>query len=209
MAGTKGFRYVYSSKHIKILLDKALETNRPTKLNFGYIRDNWLLRNHQYSAVIEILKDMDFLNNSGIPTELYSEYQNRNLSKVALAKGIRNAYPKLFEVYANAQSLPKNTIEGFFTQQTGKTGSVLEKMVLTFYALCKLADFSEVKETTEEEEEQVVEKGSKAKASVNSFRIEPNIQVNIGINIAADTPDDKIKVIFENMKKYLLTKDNE
>ncbi len=207
MAGTKGFRYVYSTLQIKILLDKIKETNRPPKLNFPYARDNWLLKNSQYSAVIEILKDMDFIDNSGIPTSLYAEYQNSNLAKVALAKGIKNAYPQLFNVYNNAQSLPKDTIEGFFTQQTGKTGSVLEKMISTFKALCNLADFSDTQVKEKEVEATEVHKSSEVKKVRHEIELEPNIHINIGINIAADTPDDKIKVIFENMKKYLLTKD--
>ncbi len=209
MAGTKGFRYVYSVKHIKIMLDKVQETNRPPKLSFPYIRDNWLLKNHQYSAVTEILKDMDFINSSGIPTELYGEYQNRNVAKVALAKGIKNAYSQLFAVYPNAQSIPKTTMEGFFTQQTGKTGSVLEKMASTFKALCNLADFSSTKVQAGEIEVPKGDKESMEEKITHRIDLEPNIQVNIGINIAADTPDDKIRVIFENMKKYLLTKDRE
>ena len=62
MAGNKGFRYVYSTLHIKTLLEKVQETNRPPKLTFPYIRDNWLLKNNQYSAVIDILSDMEFIN---------------------------------------------------------------------------------------------------------------------------------------------------
>ncbi len=38
-------------------------------------------------------------------------------------------------------------------------------------------------------------------------RFEPKIQVNIEIHISPDTQDDKIKLIFENMKTYLI--DNE
>lgn len=209
MAGNKGFRYVYSTLHIKTLLEKVQETNRPPKLTFPYIRDNWLLKNNQYSAVIDILRDMEFINSSGIPTELYAKYQNRNLAKAALAAGIKIAYSQLFEVYPNAQSLPKDTIEGFFIQKTGKSGSVLEKMVSTFRTLCSLAEFAKVKEIEKEAEEPKIEERVREEIGISKIQLEPNIQVNIGINIAADTPDDKIKVIFENMKKYLLTRDKE
>ena len=152
---------------------------------------------------------MEFINNSGIPTELYAKYQNRSVAKTALAEGIKNAFPKLFEVYPNAQSLPKDTIEGFFIQQTGKSGSVLEKMVSTFRTLCSLADFSDTHVQAKETEARKVHKDSKEEKTIREIDLEPNIQVNIGINIAADTPDEKIKVIFENMKKYLLTRENE
>jgi len=38
-----------------------------------------------------------------------------------------------------------------------------------------------------------------------AVRVVPNLQLNIEIHITADTPDDKIKTIFRNMKEYLLT----
>jgi len=65
MAGTKGFRYVYSPQHIKTMLDKIQQSGRPDKLTFPYIRDNWLLKNQQYSAFLDLLKDMEFINPSG------------------------------------------------------------------------------------------------------------------------------------------------
>ena len=37
-----------------------------------------------------------------------------------------------------------------------------------------------------------------------AVEIEPSLQLNIAIHIAPDTPEDKIEVIFRNMKKYLL-----
>ena len=202
MPGTKGFRYVYSSVHITKVLEKIRTTGRPDKLTFPYIRDTWLLKNKQYSEVITLLKDTEFLDNSSVPKELYAEYQNPSIAKQTLAKGIRNAYPQLFKAYPNAQSLSKNDLEGYFRQQTGKAGSVLEKMLTTFRTLCSQADFAGVDVTKEKPtpEPKEAEIGEERKV-----KVEPKIQLNIEIHIAPDTPDDKIETIFRNMKQYLLS----
>jgi len=200
MPGTKGFRYVYAPAQINKLLNKVQSTGRPDKLTFPYIRDTWLLKNKQYQEVISLLKDMEFLDSSSVPTKLYAEYQNPSVAKQALAKGIRNAYPELFKAYPNAQSLSKPELEGYFRQQTGKAGSVLGKILSTFLALCSKADFSGVGVAPEEPPlKHKREEGEKER-----IKIEPKIQLNIEIHIAPDTPDDKIKIIFENMKTYLL-----
>ena len=196
MPGTKGFRYVYATTQITKLLNKVQNTGRPDKLNFSYVRDTWLLKNEQYRAVLDLLEDMGFVDSSSVPTQLYAKYQNSALAGRALAEGIRRAYPDLFRAYPNAQSLSKTELTGYFKQQTGKAGSVLEKMLSTFKTLCSLADFSAV--PTPEYEVLEGEEGHRVK-------IEPKIQVNIEIHIAADTPDGKIETIFKNMKKYLLT----
>lgn len=201
MPGTKGFRYVYSPVHISKVLEKIRTTGRPDKLTFPYLRDTWLLKNKQYMEVVTLLKDMEFLDSSGAPIKLYAEYQNPKFAKKALAKGIRNAYPELFKAYPNAQSLPKADLDGYFRQQTGKAGSVLEKISSTFRALCSEADFAEAVEMPERVESLERELPTKERYRV---RFEPAIQVNVEIHIAADTPDDKIETIFKHMKQYLL-----
>jgi len=200
MPGTKGFRYVYSTLHVSNLLDKIHTAGRPDKLSFAYARDTWLFKNEQYRAVLDILKDMEFIDNSGVPTQLYARYQNPALAKQALAEGVKKAYPALFKAYPNAQSLPKADLEGYFRQQTGKSGSVLEKMLSTFRTLCSHADFAGVAVT----EEEPTREHEREKAEEGRVRVEPRIQLNIEIHIAADTPDDKIEKIFKNMKQYLL-----
>lgn len=208
MPGKIGFRYVYSPSHITNILKKIRETNRPPKLTTTHITKNWLLKNDQYSACIDILKDMEFLDASGIPTTLYAQYQGGK-HKTVLAQGVRIAYKNIFDVYPNANELDKKDIEDYFKTQTGITTSVLDKMVSTFTTLCGLAEFAEVSEEQKEGKKPPVTDETQKGTNGKTYKIEPNIQVNIGINIASDTPDEKIKVIFENMKKYLLTKDNE
>jgi len=208
MPGKVGFRYVYSPSHIINILKKIRETNRPPKVTTTHITKNWLLKNDQYSACLDILKDMEFLDASGVPTKLYAQYQGGKY-KVALAQGIRIAYKHIFDVYANANELPKKDIEDYFKTQTGITTSVLDKMVATFTTLCSLADFSEGQPIQEEEEQHKPEVQAKGEKNISKFKLEPNIIVNIGINIAADTQDEKIKTFFKYMKEYLLKPDNE
>ena len=208
MPGVKGFRYVYAAAQLTKILEKVQKTGRPDKLNFRYARDTWLLKNAQYSAVIDILKDMGFIDNAGVPTDLYAQYQNENIAKEALATGIKKAYPALFKAYPEAYSMSKADLEGYFKQQTGKAGSVLEKMVSTFRKLCSLADFSAVKGAPVEgapvEELPIYSHEEQQKEKVG-VRIKPEICINIEIHISPEMTDEKIEAIFKNMKRYLLT----
>ena len=206
MPGSKGSRYVYAPKHVKTILEKIQTTGRPDKVNSSYIMKVWLLKNAQYAAILDILKDMEFIDNSGKPLELYKKYQNTPIAKIALANGIKNAYHDLFKAYPGADSLPKADLRGYVAQQTGKTGKTLERIVSTFYALCGLADFSSAK--VEAEKPKAKTEDSREREIEPKISLEPNIQVNIGINIASDTPNDKIELIFKNMRKYLLQKPN-
>ena len=203
MPGVKGFRYVYAPAQITKLFDKVQKTGRPDKLNFRYVRDTWLLKNEQYRSVLDILEDMEFIDNSGVPSDLYAQYQNPKVAKGALATGIKRAYPELFKAYPQAYSLSKSDLEGYFKQQTGKAGSVLGKMIYTFRTLCTLADFSAVKGALAEEvPKYAYEEPQKEKIGV---RVKPNIYINFEIHIPPEMTDEKIETIFKNMKRYLLT----
>lgn len=200
MAGNKGFRYVYSPAHITNTLKKIQSAGRPDKLNFTYMRDTWLFKNAQYQAMLDILRDMEFIDASSKPTELYARYQNPLIAKQALAEGVKKAYPALFKAYPSAQALSKSELEGYFKQQTGKSGSVLEKILATFRTLSSHADFAGAAVV----EEKPTRKYETVEAEEGRVRVEPRIQLNIEIHIAADTPADKIETIFKNMKQYLL-----
>ena len=203
MPGVKGFRYVYAPAQMNKLLDKVQKTGRPDKLNFPYVRDTWLLRNEQYRSVLDILKDMEFIDSSGVPTDLYAQYQNDAIAKETLAIGIKTAYPELFKAYPQAYSLAKLELEGYFKQQTGKAGSVLGKIISTFRTLCNLADFTAVKGAIAEElPKYAYEEAQKEKTGV---RVKPNIYINFEIHISPEMTDEKIETIFKNMKRYLLT----
>ena len=143
---------------------------------------------------------MQFIDNTGVPKDLYAEYQNNTIAKQALAKGIRNAYPELFKAYPDAQSLARPQLEGYFKQQTGRAGSVLGKIVSTFSTLCKEANFAAIEVAREEP----TREHEATEAVEGRVRVDPRVQVNVEIHIAADTSDTKIEMIFKNMKKYLL-----
>jgi hypothetical protein len=197
MPGQLGFKYVYSAKHINAVLGKLRDTGRPDKLTNTYMKDIWLLKDAKTSAVLDILKDMEFVDGNGIPTVLYAEYQNPSLSKKALAKGIKKAYPELFKAYPKAHNLEKETITGYFKQKTGVEKSVLDKIVTTFTTFCSLADFSTEAVPPSSVTESVIEE---PKPSTNTLI---PITMNIQIVIPSDATSEQYDRIFSSIKKFL------
>lgn len=204
MPGQVGFKYVYVTKHINDVLDKVHSTGRPDKLTYAYMRDTWLFKDAKMSAVLDILKDMDFVDDSGTPTELYAEYQNSALSKMALAKGIKNAYPELFKAYPNANSIQKETVIGYFKQKTGAEKAVLDKIVSTFTTLCGLADFSSNRDIADDSSQGKMQdkpNGIGTSGIPNSTLVP--ITMNIQIVIPSDATSEQYDKIFASIKKFL------
>jgi hypothetical protein len=197
MPGQFGSKYVYTTKHINDVLTKVRDTGRPDKLTNTYMKNVWLLKDAKTSAVLDILKDMDFVDGNSIPTVLYAEYQNPSLSKKALAKGIKKAYPELFKAYPNAHNREKETITGYFKQRTGAEKSVLDKIVATFITFCSLADFSTEAEPPSSDNKPPIEEPKPSTSTMIP------ITMNIQIVIPSDATSEQYDRIFSSIKKFL------
>lgn len=199
MPGQEGFKYVYVVGHIDDILAKIRDTGRPDKLTSPYMQKTWLLKNAQYSAMLDLLKDMGFVDSSGIPTSLYAEYQNSDLAGLALAKGIKTAYSSLFKAYPSAQTLSKETLEGYIKQHTGAEASVITKISGTFRKLCSLADFSDGQDTSQPGLDQ-------NKPDTKTALLDSTIPItmNIQIVIPSDATAEQYDKIFSSLKKFLM-----
>lgn len=206
MPSKNDFVWVYVAKHITNLLDKIQTTGKPDKLTITHVQKNWLLKDAKYSAVLELLRKMGFIDQSGMTTALYSEYQNPAKAREALARGIRNAYPMLFKTYPEAHRLPTDQLDGFIKEHTGADQSVVRKIRTTFTTLCSKSDFGVYNRGIAGMAGQVG--ASTQGVPQEQVRVSPNLQLNIELHISADMTEEKIETIFKNMRKYLLT-DNE
>lgn len=201
MPGQDGFKYVYSAGHIDDFFRKMQNTGRPDKLTQTFAIKNWVLPNNaQYSAVIELLKSMQFLDSDGVPQELYSEFQNPRIAKKAVAKGIKNAYPSLFRVHPRAHEMSREDVTGFIRQNTGADKTVVRRTCATFEKLCSYADFSEDGEQVAEEP-----KNKLLKVNENPKTFTPVIPItmNIQLVIPNDATEEQYDRIFSSIKKFL------
>ena len=95
-------------------------------------------------AFIGILKELQFLDPDGKPTDTYFKFLDRSNSEKILATQIRSAYQDLFAINKNANTLSKEEIKNKMKVifKGAKSDNLLNRMAATFQALCGLADFS-------------------------------------------------------------------
>jgi len=94
--------------------------------------------------IIGVLKDLNFLEESGAPKQRYYEFLDQSHSGAVLAEGIREAWSDLFAININAHQLAKNDFIGKLKtiSQGQLSDQVLNKHYLTFSSLVKNADFT-------------------------------------------------------------------
>jgi hypothetical protein len=173
---------------------KTLEIGMIKKWGFSPVSAGYLL---------EILRKMGFIDNLNRSSVIWREYKAGEKRGSLLASAIKKAYPELFEAFLCPYLEDDYGLAEFFkrTYKVSKKNSDL--MTRTFQFLSEKADFQEL--LCDEGNKVKADQANKALPEVSS-NINPRTQLTIQLHIDPQTPDEKIAVIFKNMRKYLLNK---
>ncbi len=136
--------YLTSFKNTSAILKAVQAAQAPSRFTQKFL-EGLGFSNSNDRAIINMLKALGFLDDSGVPTQRYHRYLDQTQSALVLADGIRGAYEDLFRVNRAANSMKvaevknkmKTLSEGAFTDR------VLTQMAGTFTTLVKEADFSD------------------------------------------------------------------
>ena len=136
--------YLTSTKNLKGIFEAIQGAKAPEKFTTRFL-ENLDFKSSSDRLVIGVLKSLGFLDDAGRPTSIYFEFLDQTQSEKVLASAIKAAYGDLFQVNKNAHNMSKGDVVNKFKSlsQGQYSESVIEKMAMTFTALCRQADFSQ------------------------------------------------------------------
>lgn len=202
------FSYTNVAGKIPSFFEKIGQVGQPQKVDskwltgigFGQANDRTL---------IGVLKQIGFIDGSGSPTEFWTRYRNKSLSKKVIAQALVKGYKSLFDVYPDAYKRTKDDLTNFFSTQTTAGSMAIGYTVNTFKNLADLGDFSNMEEvhdtgtlhTQPQTQHLNPEKITRQFNSTHGVTINLNIQLTV-----PETTDEKVyDKFFEAMKKHLLS----
>lgn len=135
--------YLVSVKNLGTFLEALRHAQAPEKVALRFVEEFGFTSTND-RLFIPLLKAMKFLDEGGKPTARYHAFLDDTEWKHVLAAGIKDAFPDLFRVNRNANSLSKDQLSGKIKSLAeGKLSpAVLGNVTRTFIELVKLADFS-------------------------------------------------------------------
>lgn len=155
-------------------------------------------------AYISVLKGLGFVDQNGVPTQVYRDYRNPAVAKRVLARQIKVAYSGLFTADEHAEKLTGASLKGKLATITGKDASVVEKMASTFTTLCSLADFTDSETVADiklEDEKTVVESPAVVPPTPPPSSL--TFSHTIYINLPATTDVAVYDAIFKSLRENL------
>jgi hypothetical protein len=143
--------YLTSAKNTNDILQAIQSAQAPARFTQKFLEGLGFPSTND-RTMINVLKSLGFLDDSGVPTRRYHQYLDQTQSAIILAQGIREAYADLFRLNRKANSMTtveiknkmKTISEGLFSDR------VLTLMASTFATLVKSADFTSAPADTED-----------------------------------------------------------
>ena len=197
--------YLTSVKNLPAIFESIKGAQAPDKFTVRFL-ESLEFKSNADRLIIGVLKALNFLGEDGRPSERYFRFLDQTQSEIVLADAIREAYADLFQVNTTAQNLSKQEVIGKFkTLSQGQySDSVLDKMAMTFTALCSLADFKtkpalEQGTTDKPPEDQQHPPKADVKQGLSLGGLHYNIQL-----ILPETRDPKVyDALFRSLKEHL------
>lgn len=190
----------------------------PAKVNGVYLKAA-SFRNSNDSALVTIFKLLGFIDQSGIPTDLWKQYRGDEAhAQIVLGKAIKNAYKGLFEFYPDAPSRPDALIGNWIRANTNYGDDSVARAIRTFRALCGEATFEDdIEADTEEsgkEPGELMQSPPEAVAAAQPVGGSPPRHIQrpgITINVELQIPPTDDPKIYDNffaaMRKHLFYED--
>ena len=143
------YPYTLKTGSLKKFVQDIPSTGLPQKVTIQYL-ESLGLKSKNDRSIIPVLKFLKFLDDAGNPTERYKHYRDRSKSKKVLGTAIQEAYASLFRQYSDADKKDNQTLQNYFSTQTGLGKKAVSLTVDTFKALCSIADVQEGEGLAEE-----------------------------------------------------------
>jgi len=204
--------YLTSTKNLGGILNSIVGAQAPEKFTTRFLES----LDYKTSAdrlIIGVLKSLGFLADDGRPVQRYYEYLDQTRSETVMAQAIREAYADLFLVNKQANKMSKTeVVNKMKTLSQGQySESVLDKMAMTFTALCSYSDFDAAPITTnmdEQEQNDANKEEGKSDTDVEHKNTAKGLKIgglvyNIQL-ILPESRDPKVyDALFDSLKRHL------
>jgi hypothetical protein len=202
--------YAQAPGTLEAMLKKIKTASVPEKFSQDFVSTVLGMKGGSARSTIPFIKKMGFVSVDGTPTERYNKYRNPSASAKVIAAAMREVYSSLFSANEYVNNASTEQLKGIVIQLSGldKTSTPFKKIMSTFTALNKIADFESESEIPvsppieyNEKEKSIPIQSHQANSEVNESI---NLSYTINLNLPATTDIEVFNAIFKSLKENLL-----
>ncbi|MDQ2664691.1 MAG: DUF5343 domain-containing protein [Gemmatimonadota bacterium] len=200
--------YLPSYKNVGLLFTKIAAAKQPEAFNNPFLYTSLGLKGTADRSLIPLLRTLGFIDAASKPTSEYGALKNPKRAGAAIASAVRRTYAPLFDSNENAHKLSQEELKGLVAQVAGSDDDMTKKIVGTFNALVRSADFSATPAAAEEEEEdegtdedEEEQQTPKLKRKNSGGGLRPEFHYNIQVHLPANGTEDVYLSIFNALRR--------
>ncbi len=199
------YPYMISNNKISPIIDAIHTAAKPPTFSHEFLKKLGFNSSND-RAVIPLLKRLEFLTESGVPTQHYDDLKDKSKRGKVLAHRIRELYADIYSINTDIHNSLEDEIKGAMSRVTGKDAVTVGRYYATFKTLTALASFSATPAATNENEQE----GSKKKPKVDSLANDDDgkrlssFHYNIQIHLPATTDISVYNAIFKSLRDNLI-----
>ncbi len=198
--------YVNSYGQLPKLFAEIKKASVPPKFTQDFMSSMMGLKSSSYRAMIPLLKNLGFLDQSSIPTQDYKDFRDDAKSGSVMARRIKETYSDLFTAHEYAYKLNKEELSGKLITILGlsKDDKNISYVVGTLQELFKLADFTGKHKPEEKKKQISSESLEKPPQQTQEKQTQLGISYTINLNLPATTEVEVFNAIFKSLKEHIL-----
>lgn len=198
--------YLPSYKHVGTLFEKIRTAKIPETFTQKFLYETIGIKGAGDRPLINLLKNLSFLDGSGRPTSRYAALKNGKIAGIEIARGIKEAYKPLFDANENAHNLISAELKGLVAQVSGADTNTTSKIVGTFKSLLAVADFDSEEQLIEDniiKEEAAPHKQQEtiSNAAYKGKGMRPEFHYNIQVHLPSNGSEETYMNIFNSIRK--------
>ncbi|HET6432831.1 DUF5343 domain-containing protein [Dyella sp.] len=203
-----GLPYTTSHGVLKRVMEKIPHSEKPSVFNTDFLATVMEASGGAARPVPPILKAVGFLNQSGTPTELYSQFQTENGRAGAAVQALKNGFAEVFRRNQYAHRADEPTLTDIIVAVTGlpKRDPVVRYILNTFQVFQDFGKgFREDQTSTDKEVDQKNLEISSTTSAVGPPMKHMQLAYNINVILPETTNVEVYNAIFRSLKANLLT----
>ncbi len=204
--------YLVTTKNLDAFFNAIQSAQAPEKFTNKFLEQLEFTSSND-RLYLRVLKELGFLDDSGIPLERYYKFLDATESRRVLAEALKEAYSDLFTIKRDANKLSEDEVVNKLKTLTQgkKTENIIKWMAKTFKSLSDYADWSQdaVPKITEGEENTgkpntLPDEGKPGDESSDKLGIKGGLHYNIQIHLPESRDAKVYDAIFESLRKHLI-----
>jgi hypothetical protein len=199
------FPYTPAPNSLRKFLKQVPEKPKPPKVT-NEILKGWGLTSSNDRYIMPILKKLDFLDQSGVPTQNYESFILKGSGATTMAAQLRRVYSPLFQASHRPHEDSQDDLKRLFHIHSGGSESTIDLQIKTFKTLCEFASFDSPALAAQVSVNGQVTSaaavgGSSVQASVSAGV--PTIHVDLHIHLPENKTTRDYEAIIQDIARYI------